>query len=83
MNQYMALFYTQSAAIKFERDMKNRRIISELIPVPRFLSSSCGIAVKFLYRQDVKYLVTDDVKKIYSIEGKDYELVFNRDSILL
>ncbi|MBS3977144.1 MAG: DUF3343 domain-containing protein [Syntrophomonadaceae bacterium] len=51
-----ATFHSEYDALVFERVMKECGLPVKLLPVPRFLSSSCGVAARFsanLYEQVV------------------------------
>ena len=39
-------FYSHYGAIQFKKAMEDRRIPVTLMPVPRFLSSSCGTCAR-------------------------------------
>ncbi|MDX9801187.1 MAG: DUF3343 domain-containing protein [Spirochaetia bacterium] len=41
------LVYSVSHALKIEKLLKSRNTACRLIPVPRHLSSDCGICIKF------------------------------------
>lgn len=41
------LVYSTSHAIRIEKTLKNSNISCKLVPVPRHLSSDCGICVRF------------------------------------
>lgn len=41
---YIATFFTHSGAVKYRRYMGRLGVEAELLPVPRRLSSDCGIA---------------------------------------
>jgi hypothetical protein len=43
----VVIFYSTSGAIKTERLAKKQGLIVKLIPVPRHLSSDCGICLSF------------------------------------
>ena len=43
--QYFITFFTHSGAIKFSRMLNKKNILNETSPVPRKLSSNCGIGV--------------------------------------
>ena len=47
MNRYIALFFTQYAVIKFHSHCEKNSVKSKTAPVPRKLSASCGICVRF------------------------------------
>lgn len=42
----VALFYSTSAAIRAEKLAKEAGLIVKLIPVPRHLSSDCGVCLR-------------------------------------
>jgi len=43
----VALFHTNSAVLRAEKILLREDITLKLIPVPRHLSSDCGIALRF------------------------------------
>ena len=43
----IATFHTTSMAIMFERICRKEGIKSKIVPVPRSLSASCGLACEF------------------------------------
>ncbi|MDD2401152.1 MAG: DUF3343 domain-containing protein [Clostridia bacterium] len=77
--EYVALFFTQSGAIKYNRFLVKRGIQGELKPVPRKLSSSCGISVCFFYKGDVRMLVSEEVNKIYTVNKGIYSLQYKSE----
>lgn len=79
MNEYIAVFFTHSGAIKFDRKAKSYNIECELMPVPRKLSSSCGIGARFRFHKDIMELVDDEVEKIFIVKDDKYELVYSED----
>jgi hypothetical protein len=70
-------FYTQSGAFKFERLLKQEGISVTLMPVPRRLSSSCGIAARTELPGDVKGYITDEVDGIYS--AADHKMIYKSE----
>lgn len=44
---YVATFHSVSQALRFEKVLLTQGVTVKLIPVPRVLSSSCGIAARF------------------------------------
>lgn len=74
--EYIALFFTHSGAMKYNRYLKNNGVKSELMPVPRKLSSSCGIAAKFSYSEDINEIISDDIEKLYRIDNSDYTVLY-------
>lgn len=79
MNEYVAIFFTHSGAIKFDRKLKAANIECNLMPVPRKLSSNCGIGAKFKFEGDLKDIIDDEVEKIFVVEGKKYRLVYSAE----
>ncbi|SHH96212.1 DUF3343 domain-containing protein [Sporanaerobacter acetigenes] len=77
MSEYVAIFFTHSGAIKFDRKLKSYNIECELMPVPRKLSSNCGIGAKFKYDKDIIDLIDEEIEKIFIVEGKEYKLVYS------
>lgn len=79
MNEYVAIFFTHSGAIKFNRKMKSNNIECELMPVPRKLSSNCGIGARFKYDKDIVELVNSEIEKIFIVKDNEYELVYSEE----
>lgn len=77
MDEYVALFFTHSGAIKFNRKLKTIKIECELMPVPRQLSSNCGIGAKFTFDKDIVDLVDEEIEKIFIIENGEYRLIYS------
>ncbi|GAA0117250.1 MULTISPECIES: DUF3343 domain-containing protein [Clostridium] len=71
---YLATFFTHSGAIKFKRYLTKNNIENEALPVPRKLSSNCGIGVKFLYEKNIEKIYDEDIEKIFKVKEKGYEL---------
>ncbi|NLM51924.1 MAG: DUF3343 domain-containing protein [Firmicutes bacterium] len=44
---YVASFHNVSQALQFEKQLQTNKIDVKMIPVPRIISSSCGIAARF------------------------------------
>ena len=75
--KYTIVFFTQAGAIKFERKMKKLDIPCQLQPVPRKLSSSCGICAKITYDENVDGLIEGEIESIYKdISKNQYELAY-------
>lgn len=73
--EYLALFFTTSGSIKFRKKLKALAMEVEALPVPRKLSSGCGIAVKF-HSEDVSPLIDESVEKIYRKADDEYHLTY-------
>ncbi len=74
--EYLATFFTHSGAIKYQRYLKNDGIAVELMPVPRKLSSNCGIAARFSFAEDIKAIISVDIEQLYTIENREYQLIY-------
>lgn len=77
--EYLALFFTQSGAIQFYNILKQKGLSAEMMPVPRSLSSSCGIAVKLRYDGDIGSLLVENIEKVYEVRGRDYHLEYEAE----
>ncbi len=74
--EYLVLFFTQAGALKYHRYLAGIGVKGELKPVPRKLSSSCGIAASFRYNGDLSMLINKDVERIYTIANDTYLLQY-------
>ena len=74
--EYIVLFYTNSSAIKFAKFLKRLNYVGELIPLPRKLTSSCGMGVKFHFSGNLSAIISDEIEKIYAVQGIQYKLVY-------
>jgi len=50
----VVLFHTNSAALRAEKTLLREGIKMKLIPVPRQLSSDCGVAIRFDRNEEVR-----------------------------
>lgn len=73
---YIAVFFTHSGAIKYHRHLKSIGIENETLPIPRKLSSNCGIGVKFYTTSNIDKMITKDIEKIYEIKNDSYNMVY-------
>jgi hypothetical protein len=74
---YLATFYTHCGAVKYQNFLKSRSIPVELMPVPRKLSSSCGISARFSYDGDIREMIIEDIESLFIVENTDYKLLYN------
>lgn len=75
--KYTVVFHTQSGALKFNGKMKKLDISCSLQPVPRKLSSSCGICAKLMYRGNPENLIEPEIERIYrEVSDNSYELLY-------
>jgi hypothetical protein len=63
----VVLFYSTSGAIRAEKLTKEARLRVKLIPVPRHLSSDCGVCLRF------ESADTDEVRSILDGARVEFE----------
>lgn len=74
---YTVVFFTHSGAIKFEKRMNKLNIQCSLQPVPRKISSSCGICAKICFDGKIDDLIEDEIQCLYKDESKNqYILIY-------
>lgn len=76
--EYIATFHTHSGALKFEKCMKKLGHNVTLGPVPRVLSSSCGICARF----DVdayKTCSNEDLEDVYEKEHMNFNKIWSNE----
>lgn len=76
MMEYLATFFTHSGAIKYKKYLGSQGYLVDLMPVPRRVSSNCGIAAKFRWDKDIKSIISEDIEHLYSITGTEYRLLY-------
>jgi len=74
--EYIATFFTHFGAIKYSRFLASKNISSETMPVPRKLSSSCGICVKFNTEESINTLISEDIERIFLLEGSETKVIY-------
>lgn len=78
----IATFYTHFGAMSFHRRLKREGLAdAEMMPVPRALSASCGVCVR--YQADApgeSHKSAEDLERIYTACGSEYRLVFEADN---
>ncbi|MBP1924347.1 hypothetical protein J2Z76_000200 [Sedimentibacter acidaminivorans] len=78
--KYTIVFHTQSGALKFDYKMRKLNIYCSLQPVPRKLSSSCGICAKLNYDENLETLIEPEIERIYEeISNNKYEMVYENE----
>ncbi len=69
----VALFYSVSAALRAEKILKEGGVECKLIPIPRHLSSDCGICVRFPAEEEAKVRMAlegrVEIQAIYRLWG--------------
>mgnify|MGYP000915928629 CR=1 FL=1 len=74
--EYIATFYTHFGAIKYSKYLSGKNIPSETMPVPRKLSSSCGICVKFKTDVNISSIISEDMEKVFAINDSDIKQIY-------
>ncbi len=74
---YFLLFHSIHEVLRVEKMLKSRGIKFELVPVPRDLSSDCGMSI--VLKQDIKdilpFLANTEIERCFFFDGKRYEPV--------
>lgn len=68
MAQYIATFHTHLSALRTNRALADRGIPSNMAPVPRKLSSSCGTCVRYQAPTPCLDAMDGDMEAIYLVE---------------
>lgn len=78
--KYTIVFHTQSGALKFDSKMRKLQIPCSLQPVPRKLSSSCGICAKLTYNDNPERLNEPEIDCIYKeVSTNQFELLISNE----
>jgi hypothetical protein len=64
MQHSVVLFYSISGALQAEKLLKKEGITTKLIPVPRQLSSDCGICLRFEKPEEARVKVILEEGKV-------------------
>jgi hypothetical protein len=68
MQHSVVLFYSTSSALQAEKLLKKEAVTTKLIPVPRHLSSDCGICLRFEQSEETRIRVILEKGKV-EIQG--------------
>ncbi|MDO4564743.1 MAG: DUF3343 domain-containing protein [Clostridia bacterium] len=79
MNRYIATFYTHLSAITTLRSLEKVGIEAALGPVPRRLSSSCGVCLRFEAQEPPLNLLDEDYEGLYLCEGQEYRPIVRQE----
>ncbi|MCR5428485.1 MAG: DUF3343 domain-containing protein [Lachnospiraceae bacterium] len=75
---YTATFYSHFGAMRFKKEIEEAGGNARLMPVPRFLSSSCGTCCAFAADALPTPSHPDEIEQIVKMTGDDsYEVVFS------
>ena len=66
--EYLATFHTHYGAMRFKKYCGKEGISSKMTPVPRELSSSCGVCVRFAAACAPKAAEHEDMECCYAID---------------
>lgn len=76
MNEYLATFYTHTSAVISSRQLKKAGIANRMMPVPRTLSSSCGVCIRYESEKDENERMDEELEAIYRItENGSYQKI--------
>ena len=74
--KYLASFYTHYGAMRFHKYCKKEGIPAKMAPVPRELSASCGVCVRFEADSAPDIVKHEDMECCYTIENDGtYKLI--------
>lgn len=81
MQYCVVTFHSVHDALYFEKSLKKLSLDLQMIPVPREISSSCGIAAKFSLenRPQFERAILDlglEIEKIHLLEEKNRKGIF-------
>ncbi|MEG1105052.1 MAG: DUF3343 domain-containing protein [Oscillospiraceae bacterium] len=80
MEQYLATFHTHLAALRTDRSLRGHGVASQMMPVPRVLSSSCGTCLRYTASHAHLAQMDADVESVYHICANDtYEQLCKND----
>lgn len=69
---YLATFFSHFGAISFRRLCREKGIEVELMPVPRFLSSSCGTCARFSNLEGLRMGTwPEEVERVVALTGEN------------
>lgn len=82
-NKVLITFFTQYGALHYSKLLEREGFVNRTKPVPRNLSSSCGICVEVKMREDPLHYLTEDVEKILRLQPEgSMELLFEHEDAL-
>jgi hypothetical protein len=74
---YFILFNSIHHVLKAEKTMKEQSVEGEVVPVPRLLSSDCGVCIRSEADGSLLATLFPDTKgaRCFAFDGTDYTLV--------
>ncbi|MDR0512511.1 MAG: DUF3343 domain-containing protein [Treponema sp.] len=74
--EYLATFHTHYGAMRYERYCREHSMPAKVLAVPRTISASCGICVRFTAQVQPEVSEHEDMDRCYIIgEDEEYKLV--------
>ncbi|MDD5924282.1 MAG: DUF3343 domain-containing protein [Clostridia bacterium] len=76
MNSYLITFFTHYGAISTKKRLQDISITSQIAPIPRKISSSCGTCLIYESDSPHRELIDMDFEAVYLLENDEYTLLF-------
>ena len=77
--KYTFVFFTHAGALQFKKKCSKNSIVCTLMPVPRKLSSNCGIGAQIEAEGKIDFLMDEEVEKVYKGEVNEAILIFENN----
>ena len=76
---YLATFHTHFGALSLQRALKKQGLPAQMMPVPRSLSASCGVCIRFSADTAEAARGAEDLESVYEERGGSYSLLYHGD----
>ena len=76
---YLATFFTHFGALSLQRKLKKADIPVQMMPVPRSLSASCGVCIRFDAETPCSAEKAEDLEALYQESNGTYALLFHKE----
>lgn len=76
---YIATFFTHFGAMSFQRERKRQGLGAQMMPVPRALSASCGVCVRFEQDKEPEAQGAVDLEGLYAEENGAYRALYRAE----
>ncbi|MCJ7834815.1 DUF3343 domain-containing protein [Cuneatibacter sp. NSJ-177] len=78
---YIATFYSHFGAIRFKKLCEQKKQAAKMMPVPRNLSSSCGICVQYEAGDPCPAAAwPEEVEQVVSVRPDGYHILFRAEN---
>lgn len=77
--KYLVTFHTHSGAIKFRREIKKNKLEIILKPVPRKISSNCGVAGSIETSVNLLNYILPCVEEVYDVTDGTYNKIYESE----